>query len=170
MNIFIDMYVYSTIVCKQTDGDVCTVYTSTNRCRYNSNLLQPTCSFASFRQECDRCAEFNRTGESARLRRVGLELDVTLFYSNLWFSWPLAQVNCSCVVYIGRFPLKFLFFNQLIKSCTWFRFDLRLSENCSSLFFLNPWLNQSQRVISQSQQKSTRLPSYALRSSLCNMR
>eukprot|EP00434_Breviolum_minutum_P038236 symbB.v1.2.033912.t1/scaffold4284.1/size41988/2 len=41
----------------------------------------------SLDQECDRCAEFNRTGESARLRRVGLELDVTLFYSNLWFSW-----------------------------------------------------------------------------------
>lgn len=38
-------------------------------------------------QECDRCAEFNLTGEAARLRRVGLELDVTLFYSNLWFSW-----------------------------------------------------------------------------------
>ncbi|CAL1140473.1 unnamed protein product [Cladocopium goreaui] len=38
-------------------------------------------------QECSRCAEFNLTGERARLRRVGLELDLTLFYSNLWFSW-----------------------------------------------------------------------------------
>lgn len=38
-------------------------------------------------QECDRCSEFNLTGEAARLRRVGIELDVTLFYSNLWFSW-----------------------------------------------------------------------------------
>ncbi|CAK9055783.1 unnamed protein product [Durusdinium trenchii] len=38
-------------------------------------------------QECSRCAEFNLTGEAARLRRIGLELDVTLFYSNLWFLW-----------------------------------------------------------------------------------
>lgn len=38
-------------------------------------------------QECQRCSEFNLTGESAWLRRTGLELDVTIFYSNLWFSW-----------------------------------------------------------------------------------
>ena len=42
-------------------------------------------------QECSRCAEFNLTGERARLRRVGLELDLTLFYSNLWFSWLLGE-------------------------------------------------------------------------------
>jgi len=38
-------------------------------------------------QECDICPEFNISGEAARLRRTGVELDVTLFYSNLWFSW-----------------------------------------------------------------------------------
>ena len=43
----------------------------------------------SLDEECSRCAEFNLTGERARLRRIGLELDVTLFYSNLWFSWRL---------------------------------------------------------------------------------
>ncbi|CAJ1355155.1 unnamed protein product [Effrenium voratum] len=41
----------------------------------------------SLDDECHRCAEFNVTGERARLRRIGVELDVTLFYSNLWFSW-----------------------------------------------------------------------------------
>ena len=45
----------------------------------------------SLDEECSRCAEFNLTGERARLRRVGLELDVTLFYSNLWFSWRLER-------------------------------------------------------------------------------
>ncbi|CAE7504745.1 unnamed protein product [Symbiodinium natans] len=38
-------------------------------------------------QECSRCADFNVTGEKAWLRNVGVELDVTLFYTNLWFSW-----------------------------------------------------------------------------------
>eukprot|EP00930_Biecheleria_cincta_P044204 TRINITY_DN30338_c0_g1_i1.p1 TRINITY_DN30338_c0_g1~~TRINITY_DN30338_c0_g1_i1.p1 ORF type:complete len:406 (+),score=73.57 TRINITY_DN30338_c0_g1_i1:22-1239(+) len=38
-------------------------------------------------QECNRCSEFNLTGEAAHLRRIGIELDVTLFYSNLWLSW-----------------------------------------------------------------------------------
>jgi hypothetical protein len=38
-------------------------------------------------RDCEKCAEFNKTGESASLRQIGVELDVTLFYSNLWFSW-----------------------------------------------------------------------------------
>eukprot|EP00933_Yihiella_yeosuensis_P069454 TRINITY_DN7600_c1_g2_i2.p1 TRINITY_DN7600_c1_g2~~TRINITY_DN7600_c1_g2_i2.p1 ORF type:complete len:448 (-),score=46.08 TRINITY_DN7600_c1_g2_i2:75-1289(-) len=38
-------------------------------------------------QECEKCAAYNVTGEAARLRRTGVELDVTLFYSNLWFDW-----------------------------------------------------------------------------------
>ncbi|CAE7318281.1 unnamed protein product [Symbiodinium sp. CCMP2592] len=38
-------------------------------------------------QECGRCSEFNITGEKAMLRNVGVELEITLFYTNLWLSW-----------------------------------------------------------------------------------
>lgn len=38
-------------------------------------------------QECTRCPEFNITGEKAMLRNVGVELEITLFYTNLWLSW-----------------------------------------------------------------------------------
>ena len=91
-----------------------------------------------------------------------------VLFQPLVFMAPCLGESFMCCVY-RAVPIEVSFFNQLVKSCTWSRFNLRLSENCSSLFFLNPWLNRSQRGISRSQQKSTRLPSYALRSSLCNM-
>lgn len=36
---------------------------------------------------CDRCSEYNVTGEAALLRRVGFGIDVKIYYSNLWTSW-----------------------------------------------------------------------------------
>lgn len=64
-------------------------------------------------ETCQRCAEFNVTGEKARLRQVGVELDVTLFYTNLWtargspWSWFFPAKDITFELHISaRQPVE----------------------------------------------------------------